>query len=366
MIVWYLFLTLAACMSLLTAASACFRINLEVIGKFNLFLILMTLFSIVGLRELSVGPDTYAYFKEFQDAKVYLDNRVRPREFGFSYILYFFNSSGFHFQSFLLFCSVVSGIVLFWLVKNYKISNLTFILLLFLLGFISFSLSGLRQYIAIIICLLGYISGKKHLAISFLMFVFASVVHSSSIFFVLVFFAVKWASRQISLGRFLAITFFCGAFVYVFFDFISGSLISMGLYRKEYITEMSFTNFKVVLLHLVLLGVSLLFLFVNHGKVKVFKILTTKGYLKFSEYFIFFTVFLVPLIIFISTEVRLIERIGLYFIPFQSLFISSQFKIFYTKKKNFEFAMAFLIALYFSVVYLIVRDSALATFVLNF
>ena len=142
-----------------------------------------TLLLVVGLRGSGVGTDTLGYISEFQDA----DSRYRITEFGFSYFIKFLHGAGLDTTQFLMMVSVITTGSIAWVVHKYS-KNITLSYLLYLnLGYMAFSMSGIRQAIAISITSVALIFLIKNKKIVFIVLVLlAATFHNSALIFMLV------------------------------------------------------------------------------------------------------------------------------------------------------------------------------------
>lgn len=150
---------------------------------FGLFFILQ------ALRHVSIGSDTHSYYNIFQYI-VNGGNLLTTRyEIGYVYFTKFIATVFKDPQWLFIITSafIIGGYSLF-VYKNSKITWLS-AFLFFTAGLFRFSISGIRQNMAIIFCLIGYSFIKKKKPIIYAAFVIvASLLHSSAILMLPIFF----------------------------------------------------------------------------------------------------------------------------------------------------------------------------------
>ncbi|MAD75425.1 MAG: hypothetical protein CML20_11655 [Rheinheimera sp.] len=327
-------------------------------NKITLFFLLFSLFITLGLRDISVGVDTSAYNYEFINSERYLVESLRGIEIGFSMILYLANSLGMSFSGFLFLSSAFSFYAFYRLGYTFKASAVIYIFLLIIVGVISFSMSGLRQYLALTIVIYGVLAFRYSFLLSIVLLILAFFVHSSSIIFSLIFILFTSFYRYMN---FKVVFFFISSiviFVKLFAVEILHILVIFGLYNNTYLEDSTFTNEKVVFLHLFILFFSLLF--IRLAGILPFSI-KDESYVSKNELrdeviknFGLISMMIVPAIVVLSTEVRLLERIAIYFMPLQCAYISylfssvANYKTLFLMKFSF-FIISLSIAAYFIV-----------------
>lgn len=156
-----------------------------------------------GLRNLAVGPDTYAYkiwFEEINDywnwdrifnnfKYVYLENE--GKDAGFIFLIKIFQLLSDSYRLFLFFIAIIffSSFGLIVYKNTSSIENIIFSYTLYLALFYAFfSITGHRQTIATSIVLFGFNYVKNKKLIKFLVVCFiAFFIHKSSIIFLLIY-----------------------------------------------------------------------------------------------------------------------------------------------------------------------------------
>ena len=152
-----------------------------------------------GLRNVAVGPDTYAYSLKYIDSlsstwqevlhnfsTVYMEGQ--GKDAGYYFFQKLFSSIVPDFQYFLLFVSISFFYALFLVIDYYTTSKKEILLAVFVylsLFYEFFSVTGCRQVLATALCLFSvkYIRGHKLLPF-FFFFLVAFSVHRSSLIFV--------------------------------------------------------------------------------------------------------------------------------------------------------------------------------------
>lgn len=156
-----------------------------------LFLSLIPFFVLLAFRGESVGSDTFNYMRSFSEMNYngYYDERL---EIGYLYLVFvikcFFSNPRFLLIITALFTTISIGRFIYKTAKDPLLALLFFITL----GLFQFSLSGIRQTIAISITLWLYPLIKQKKLVKFLLGVYiASLFHKSSYFFIPSYFIVQ-------------------------------------------------------------------------------------------------------------------------------------------------------------------------------
>lgn len=145
-----------------------------------LFFSLLPFFILLAFRGESVGSDTYNYMRSFRE--VYYDERL---EIGYLYLVYFikifFSNPRFLLIITAFFTTISIGRFIYKAAKDPALALLFFITL----GLFQFSLSGIRQTIAISITLWLFPLIRQRKFIKFILGVYlASLFHKSAYFFI--------------------------------------------------------------------------------------------------------------------------------------------------------------------------------------
>jgi len=158
---------------------------------FWLFFLLFPLFIMVAFRSLNVGSDTLTYFRMYNNSSGIglTQPYVGYTEIGFQFINRLFNVFGFSFMlyqicyAFFVYLSIY--IFLFKYSKNFSLSIFIFIAL----RVFFFSMTGVRQMIAISIILysLPYLINRKLLKFLIITTI-AALIHNTAIVFIFIYF----------------------------------------------------------------------------------------------------------------------------------------------------------------------------------
>ena len=251
----------------------------------NYFRIIIFLLMIISsLRGSSVGNDTSKYivlFKNIQNLPIdYFTDRY---EIGFIYLNKF--------------CGYISS--------NPQIIIVVSLFFLITFGFFAFFLSGIRESIAIVICLQSFEYIKeKNLIKSSVIILFASLFHSSALCFLLVYplFYIK------NTHKFNLILLCIGFILYPFYGRIMNLVVTYIPKYSSYVTSIyndGDIRLASIMNLLVVLSVSI---FCIYMKNKIYKSSDIDGYIN---------ILLVgALILFLSLQFNLLDRVANYFIIF--------------------------------------------------
>lgn len=166
--------------------------NNSVKGKSNKFLTIsigLFFIFICGLRSNIVGNDTEKYLElydsiNFSSSDIYFERF----ESGFIYLVKFLGGFNLSSQSLLIISSIIiwSGIIRF-LLKNSINPGFSYYLIV-TFGFLAFFMSGIRESLAISICLIGFEYVKSKKIIPFIILILlASSFHLSALIFIFIY-----------------------------------------------------------------------------------------------------------------------------------------------------------------------------------
>lgn len=186
-----------------------------------LFVAALPMFALIALRGPSMGADTGVYLKFFRQIidtpwdRIFIVNDMGPQfELGFvvfeKLVTYITKSSQ-------VYQIIYSSIYLFAVVSfanQLEKCNFSFLYFFATIGTYTFMFTGVRQCLAMSICLFSYYFIKRHKLIPFLLLVIlAFTFHKSAILFVIAYFIYN---RKISWGNAIIYAIFGGlAFVYI-------------------------------------------------------------------------------------------------------------------------------------------------------
>lgn len=179
-------------------------------NKLSAFLISSFIFIIMGFRAATVGTDTYSYMMEYRSYFNFNDismSNPLSGEIGYKYLQIFFKYLNFEWQSFVMFTSLLSCYSFYRFTTRYsKDITLTFLLHI-TIGLFAMSLTGIRQTIAISLCLLAYLEYEQRNILKVVVYMLIAIsIHFSSIIFIATFF-IK-TMKVINRNRIMIISFF--------------------------------------------------------------------------------------------------------------------------------------------------------------
>lgn len=139
-----------------------FFINKKTQKPSNVFFAVLPLFLLMALKSVSVGSDTISYYARYVNADYMLDADNTITEPGYNLISYFFHDIvG---LPFWVYNAILSGFICFVLalfLYHFSLDIHLSLILYMTIGLFSMSLSGLRQMLAISMCTIPLIMGKK-------------------------------------------------------------------------------------------------------------------------------------------------------------------------------------------------------------
>lgn len=284
-------------------------------------LMVSPLIMVSGLRDSAIGIDTLRYSYEFEKAST-VSPVFRSTEPLFSFLLIWLNKlyvdfQGFLFlQSFLYYLSIASCLVLIPK-RNY----FSYFLVVMCLGLFSFGLSGIRQSLAISIFLLAVIFLLQNRVWMYVILgVVSFFVHNSSIVaFCLALIAMRF---PINAKSFFILVFFSPLFVFLndsfLYAFSSFGVKQLIAYSND---GSELLNFKVPLaIWVFTLAIGFTFLYSRRFSFIDFRNFD-RSYSDVKS-LLMWGAFFVCCFFWMATSVRLVDRLGYYFIPFVALLAS--------------------------------------------
>lgn len=146
---------------------------------------------VMGLRHVCVGSDTEQYLFRYEYSQLILEDDNYQWEKGYNYLTYLFHDVfNLHWQWFLFFTSAIYCVSLAMFISTYSNSPLLSFFLHLTIGMFVMSMSGIRQTMAVALCIISLliITRKKNnnirkfiLAISLVLLAYS--FHNSSWFF---------------------------------------------------------------------------------------------------------------------------------------------------------------------------------------
>lgn len=271
------------------------------------------IFLIMALRDVTVGTDLIGYLREFEHADDYLYYEFRKTELGYSYLNYFFSSLGFSFQFYLGFLALISTSAITYFYYKYSRNVFLSFFLHVTIGLFAMSMTGLRQTIAIsitIISLMLMIDNKR--IISILLIGLAYIFHNSSISFLPVILIRKIQLKR-SYAFFLFISFILLFFTRGLFTPSLEHVVPTGYMRYLPLSDEIKVN-PLVIIVAIAIPLATLLLWPKDNVTRNKKYSTIM-----SIFFILSCVNFVTY--FLALEVKLFERVGLYFAFYNTILV---------------------------------------------
>ncbi len=202
--------------------------------KILAFLSFLAIGILVAYRDLSVGSDTENYYRLYHTLNTVLKD-TSDIEIGYVYLVRFLNMFSDDPQTLFKFQGILVGISHYYFIaKNTKTVRDAYTGILAFLAFnlFSFHLSGVRQSIAMCICLYAYEAIKKKKIIRFLLLVYiATLFHASAMFFIPAYFVAHMKDNNAQIFS-IIFTFF-GIFfmekIMAFFSLINDRFAKYGV-----------------------------------------------------------------------------------------------------------------------------------------
>lgn len=156
-------------------------------------LLMMGLSLVMGLRSVNVGIDTIQYQNRYFNYEWMMDASYYQSEFAFNYINYFFNNIGVGWQLYLLVMSAIIAYSIIRFFADYSKDLYCSFFIFITIGMFTMSLSGLRQTLAVCICLLSFriLSDDTYLnkifryTLGIALIFLASSIHNSAVIFLI-------------------------------------------------------------------------------------------------------------------------------------------------------------------------------------
>lgn len=148
---------------------------------FSLILILIS-----SMRSYTVGIDTQSYLWRFSNQKfLYSDlySLINENEFGFSLVMQFFSITDFGFRGLLIFSSIVAIVPVSMYIYRYSVNPFASFFFYITLDYYFFSMTGIRQSMAIGMCLIALLFIEKNKVFSFFMIILACTIHKTAMVF---------------------------------------------------------------------------------------------------------------------------------------------------------------------------------------
>lgn len=174
--------------------SVAFKKTHEVQSK-TLKVLMFLMYLILALKADTVGSDIAGY-KEVYELTGFIafnDFSYSYMENGYLFLMKLFSILGFSFQGFAAIIYAMIIIPLYYLIKKYSQDVMISVMVLFCLDFFVFACSGLRQVVAMSLCVWAFLllkrkGDKRGFIFSIIIVVLASFIHKSAVLFIPVLF----------------------------------------------------------------------------------------------------------------------------------------------------------------------------------
>lgn len=156
---------------------------------YALRVLIVLLYLILALKGTSVGNDIETYKSWYETTKSipFNDYSYCYMERGYILLMKLFTRIGFSFQLFTAVLYLIILYPIYLLIKRYSPDVMVSVMTLYCLNYFVFICSGLRQAIAMSLCVYAYIiacrSEKKYLLISLIIVILSSFIHKSALLF---------------------------------------------------------------------------------------------------------------------------------------------------------------------------------------
>lgn len=178
-------------------------------------ILMFLMYLILALKAESVGCDISGYKEVYDYTKTvpFNDFSYLTMESGYLLLMKVFNILGYSFQGFAAFLYAISLIPLYFLIKKYSPDVMMSVMILFCLDFFVFACSGLRQTLAMSLCVWAFLvltgsNKKRKLIIVVLIIVTASFIHRSAILFLPALFIIFFRSKKVIIILYAAVLTF--------------------------------------------------------------------------------------------------------------------------------------------------------------
>lgn len=277
---------------------------------FKIIIVIIMIFS--GLRSSLVGNDTSKYLELYKEISNYDISLFTNRyEIGFVVLNKFL---GMHFnnpQAIIIVSSLLIWSLVYVFFKNNSDNPFISTYILFTYGFFAFFVSGIRESIAIAICLFGFKFVKQRKLVKFLLTVMiATLFHLSACLYIPIYWIYNININRKNRTKILVITMI----ISIFFSKILNLVLTV-LPKYGYYLNSDYNNGQIRLATILNILVVMLIYYISVIYVKTEKdeYQKNKGYLN--------SVFLGLVILLISTQFNLLDRVANYYTVFITIVI---------------------------------------------
>ena len=175
------------------------------VGMFLIFLLL-------ALKKETVGIDILGYSEQYENAKfaAWDDFGYVYFEWGYQLINKLFAKAGLSFQLFTVVLYALWCHSIYLLIRKYSLNAMLSLFVFMCYNFLVFSISGLRQTLAMALCVYALVAcsdfSKRSFILMVLLMAAAIIVHQSAIVFIAVIFLMLFANREMKVKAWLIIT----------------------------------------------------------------------------------------------------------------------------------------------------------------
>ncbi len=180
-------------------------------------LALIPMFVLIGFRNQSLGNDTNTYLQTFLRlidtpwSELFENSRMEHGFLVFTKLLTYVTKSALAYQ---VICAAICAMAVFSFANQMERSPFLFIFLFCTMGLYTFMFSGLRQTLAMCICLFSFYFIKNRKIIPFLLFVLlAFFFHKSAVLFIAVYFVYPRKLSIFNTVLYVGIGAFCVAYI---------------------------------------------------------------------------------------------------------------------------------------------------------
>jgi len=272
-------------------------------NKVYLFFASFLMFGIMALRNPSVGTDTTRYLEIYRDHLYGTGMNVFNTN---EWLFTIFSNTVSIFASEQMFLVIVSAIIVLsfsWFFCKYSNNILLCYILHITIGLFSFTLSGMRQSLAICLTLIAFYYAKENKLIRFIIIVIvASLFHNSAICFLPVYFIVKIKKLNKLQCNLILLAILCTKILSGLLIFIIGFLAPSRF--KNLLGNSTGINSKSFILFF---GIMLLCIVV---------LIYENNYLNELQTSMFLLGSIATVIFGIATRIFLLDRLAFYFVPY--------------------------------------------------
>ncbi|WP_210124713.1 MULTISPECIES: EpsG family protein [unclassified Staphylococcus] len=276
---------------------------------------------IISLRNLGFGTDTLVYIEKFKkynlvDLSQFIDflNYIDEKDKTFYLIVRLLKFTGIEESLIVVLFSIIFLISVFWLIYKYSNNTLISIILFISLGYLFFSLTGLRQTFALTFTIFSYKYLRERNLYKFTILVaLASLFHSTALIFL-----IAYPIAYVKLGIKHVLFLFLSIIVNLLFNWQIYNILKNITFNDQYeyyLNNQESLNYSGFLIQLLIFTFCLLF------KKNILK--------KSSENITFYNLMFIGLIFqLFASNIAVMFRISLYFSIFSIILLSSAISVF--------------------------------------